>query len=136
MKQKYATPAEVGTNVRSVTQSRFGAVAVNRKFTETVVLEGLVASIGTIGDAYDNAAAERVMGLYKNEAVAKNSPFSTGPLKTLADVEELAFDWLDWCNNRRLHSSLGNVPPDEYERNYYAETHGPINIDAANKTAA
>ena len=96
------------------------------KFTETVALEGLVASIGTIGDAYDNAAAETVMGLYKNEAVAKNSPFSTGPLKTLADVEELTFDWLDWYNNRRLRSSLGNMPPEEYERNYCAETNGPL----------
>jgi len=99
------------------------------KFTETVALEGLVASIGTIGDAYDNAAAETVMGLYKNEAVAKNSPFITGPLKTLADVEELTFDWVDWYNNRRLHSSLGNMPPEEYERNYYAETTGPLSLD-------
>ena len=94
------------------------------KFTETVALEGLVASIGTIGDAYDNAAAETVMGLYENEAVAKNSPFITGPLKTLAHVEEFTFDWVDWYNNRRLHSSLGNMLPEEYERNYYAETTG------------
>lgn len=53
------------------------------------------------------------MGFYKNEAVAKKSPFSMGPLRTLADVEELTFDWLNWYNNRRLHSSLGNVPPDK-----------------------
>ena len=80
------------------------------KFTETVILEGLVASIGTSGDAHDNAAAETVMGLYKKEAVAKNSPFSTGPLRTLADVEEVTFDWFDWDNSRRIHNSLGNVP--------------------------
>ncbi len=72
-----------------------GSQYTSIKFTETVALEGLVASIGTIGDAYDNAATETVMGLYKNEAVAKNSPFVTGPLKTLADVEKLTFDWLD-----------------------------------------
>ncbi|MEB0005009.1 IS3 family transposase [Cryobacterium sp. 10I1] len=113
-----------------------GSQYTSIKFTETVALEGLIASIGTIGDAYDNAAAETVMGLYKNEAVAKNSPFMTGPLKTLADVEKLTFDWLDWYNNRRLHSALGNMPPEEYERNYYAETNGPIDIEAANKTAA
>ena len=113
-----------------------GSQYTSVKFTETVALEGLVASIGTIGDAYDNAAAETVMGLYKNEAVAKNSPFSTGPLKTLADVEELTFDWLDWYNNRRLHSSLGNIPPEEYERNYYAKTNGSLTDEAANKTAA
>jgi len=76
------------------------------------------------------------MGLYKNEAVARTSPFVTGPLKTIADVEKLTFDWLDWYNNRRLHSALGNMPPEEYESSYYAETNGPINIEAANKTAA
>jgi transposase InsO family protein len=113
-----------------------GSQYTSIKFTETVALEGLIASIGTIGDAYDNAAAETVMGLYKNEAVAKNSPFMTGPLKTLADVERLTFDWLDWYNNRRLHSTLGNIPPAEYEDNNYADTNGPINIRAANKTAA
>ena len=106
------------------------------RFTETVALEGLTASIGSVGDAYDNAAAETVMGLFKNEAVAKNSPFRTGPLTTIADVEEITFDWVDWYNNRRLHSTLGNIPPEEYERNYYAETTGPSNGEAANKTAA
>jgi putative transposase len=75
------------------------------------------------------------MGLYQNEAVAKNSPFMTGQLKALADVERLTFDWLDWYN-RRLHSTLANIPPAEYEDNYYAETNGPINIGAANITAA
>ena len=48
-----------------------------------------------MGDAYDNAAAETVMGLYNKEVVAKMSPFVTGPLTTLADAEKLTFDWLD-----------------------------------------
>ena len=109
---------------------------VAMRYTDRVLAAGAAPSVGSVGDAYDNAAAETVMGLYKNEAVAKNSPFVTGPLKTLADVEKLTFDWLDWYNNRRLHSALGNMPPKEYERNYYAETNGPINIEAANKTAA
>ena len=64
------------------------------------------------------------MGLFKNEAVAKNSPFRTGPLTTIADVEEITFDWVDWYNNRRLHNTLGNIPPEKYERNYHAETTG------------
>jgi hypothetical protein len=58
------------------------------------------------------------------------------PAEDLADVEELTFDLVDWYNNRRLHSSLGNMPPEEYERNYYAETTGPLRDGAANKTAA
>ena len=106
------------------------------RFTETVALEGLTASIGSVGDAYDNAAAETVMGLYKNEAIAKNSPFWTGPLKTIADVEETTFDWVNWYNNDRLHSYLGNIPTEEYEQNYYARLIGSSPGDAANKTAA
>jgi len=57
------------------------------------------------------------MGIYTSEAVAKNSPFATGPLRTLADVDVLTFDWVDWYNNRRLHGTLGHVPPEEYEIN-------------------
>ena len=99
-------------------------------------MEGLVASIGTVGDAYDNAAAETVMGKYKNEAIAKNSPFTTRPLKNIADVEELTIDWLDWYNNQRLHGTLGYLSPVELEANYYAETNGSLTDDAANKKAA
>ena len=106
------------------------------RFTETVALEGLVASIGSVGDAYDNAAAETVMGLFKNEAIAKDSPFRTGPLATVGDVEQITFDWVDWYNNDRLHSALGNIPPEEYEQSYYARTIGPSTDDAADKTAA
>ena len=106
------------------------------RFTETVALEGLAASIGSVGDAYDNAAAETVMGLFKNEAIRNGSPFRTGPLKGLADVEEVTFDWVAWYNNERLHSFLGDLPPEEFEANYYAGKTGPSADDAANKTAA
>ncbi|WP_166790437.1 integrase core domain-containing protein [Cryobacterium tagatosivorans] len=41
-------------------------------------------------------------------------PFATGPLRTLDDVDALTFDWVDWYNNRRLHGTLGPVPPEEY----------------------
>lgn len=113
-----------------------GSQYTSIRFTETVDLEGLVASIGSVGDAYDNAAAETVMGLYKNEAVAKESPFRAGALRTITDVEELTLDWVHWYNNERLHSALGNVPPEEYEQNYYARTTGLSTENAADKTAA
>ena len=106
------------------------------RFTETVALEGLVASIGSAGSAYDNAAVETVMGLFKNEAITKGSPFTVGPLRTVTDVEEATIDWVHWDNNQRLHSALGNLPPEEYQRNYHAKNHGPSTGDAANKTAA
>jgi len=66
------------------------------RFTETLALQGLSASIGSIGDAYDNAAAETVFGLFKNEAVASGSPFRTGPLRHLADVEALTMNYVHW----------------------------------------
>ena len=113
-----------------------GSQYTSIRFTETVALEGLTASIGTVGDAYDNAAAETIMGLFKNEAIRNGSPFRTGPLKGLPDVEEVTFDWVSWYNNERLHSFLGNIPPEEYERNYYAQNIGASTGDAANKTAA
>jgi putative transposase len=125
-------PIEAGMIHHSDAGSQYTSV----RFTETVALEGLTASIGSVGDAYDNAAAETVMGLFKNEAVAKNSPFRAGPLRTIADVEETTFDWVTWYNNNRLHSYLGNIPPEEYERNYYARNIDPSTGAAANKTAA
>ena len=73
-----------------------GSQYTSIRFTETLILQGLSASIGSVGDAYDNAAAESTIGLYKNEAVAAGSPFRTGPLRTLNDVETLTINYLDW----------------------------------------
>ena len=106
------------------------------RFTETLVLQGLSASIGSVGDAYDNAAAETVIGLYKHEAVANASPFRTGPLRTLADVETLTTDYVHWYNHHRLHSELGYTSPEEHEQTYYAQPSGPPPGDAANNQAA
>jgi len=75
-------------------------------------------------------------GLYKNEAIANGSPFRTGPLKTITDVQEITFDWVDCHNNQRLHGYLGNIPSEEYEATYYAEQTAPSTGDAANNKAA
>ena len=91
-------------------------------FAETLVLEGIAASIGSVGDAYDNALAETTIGLFKTEAVDRGSPFLTGPLRTIDDVEYATMEWVDWYNGRRLHSQLDYIPPDEYETTYYAQT--------------
>jgi putative transposase len=113
-----------------------GSQYTSIRFTETLTLQGLSASIGSIGDAYDNAAAETVMGLYKNEAIRADSPFRDGPLRTVTDVEKITTDYVDWYNNHRLHSSLGNHTPEEYEQTYYAQPPGPPPGDAANKKTA
>jgi putative transposase len=84
------------------------------------VLKGSAASIGSVGDAYDNALAETTIGLFKTEAVDRGSPFLTRPLSTIHDVEYATMEWVDWSNNRRLHSQLDYVPPEEHEAAYYA----------------
>jgi putative transposase len=106
------------------------------RFTETLALQGLSASIGTVGDAYDNAVAESFMGLFKNEAIAPGSPFRTGPLRTLADVEAITMNYVDWYNNHRLHSLLDLATPEEFETAYYAQETGSPSGEAANKKTA
>lgn len=76
------------------------------------------------------------MDLFKNEAVAKGSPFRAGALKTESDVVEVVFDWVFWYNNDRLHSSLGHQMPEEFEQTYYDENSGSLPDAAAHKTAA
>jgi putative transposase len=98
-----------------------GSQYMSIAFAETLVMEGIAASIGSVGDAYDNALAETTIGLYKTEAVGRNSPFLTGPLRTIDDVEYATMEWVDWYNARRLHSLLDYVPPDDYESAYYAQ---------------
>lgn len=85
------------------------------------MLEGIAASIGSVGDAYDNALAESAIGLFKTEAVSKRSPFLNGPLKTIDDVEFATMGWVDWFNQRRLHSTLDYLTPDEFEEVYYSQ---------------
>ncbi|ALV45376.1 hypothetical protein MB46_07585 [Arthrobacter alpinus] len=116
-----------------------GSQYTSIRYTDTLALEGLQPSIGSVGDAYDNAAAETVMGLFKNEAVAKDAPFRTGELKTESDVIELVFEWVHWYNSDRLHSALDHQTPDEpdeYEQSYYDLQIGSLPDDAAHKTAA
>ena len=71
---------------------------------------------------WNNALAETTIGLFKTEAVGRGSPFLAGPLHTIDDVEYATMEWVDWFNNRRLHSQLSYIPPDEYEAAYYAQT--------------
>jgi putative transposase len=64
-------PAPQGLIHHSAAGSQYTSI----RYTDTLMLEGLQPSIGSVGDAYDNAAAETVMGLFKNEAVVTGSPF-------------------------------------------------------------
>ena len=89
------------------------------RYTEHLKLAGGRPSIGSIGDAFDNALMEGVIGLYKTECI-RTTVFHEGPYKTLADVEYATAGWVDWYNNRRLHGTLGMMTPVEYETAHYA----------------
>lgn len=82
-------------------------------------MEGISPSIGSVGDAYDNALAETINGLFKTECL-RTTIFHSGPFKTIADIEYATAGWVDWYNNRRLHSRLGYQSPAEYEAAHHA----------------
>jgi hypothetical protein len=77
---------------------------------------GALASIGSIGDSYDNAMAESLIGLYKTECIALDGPF-----RTVAELELATCDWVHWFNHERLHSSIGYNTPIEFEHEYYRQ---------------
>ena len=82
-------------------------------FTQRLVDAGVDASVGSVGDAYDNALAESTIGLFKTERIHRQ-----GPWKTLADVELATLEWVDWFNTSRLHSACGRLSPAQYEQRY------------------
>jgi len=92
-----------------------GVQYVSIKYTERLAEAGLVPSVGSIGDSYDNALAETINGLYKAEVIHRR-----GPWRSLEAVEFATLEWVGWFNHRRLLSSIGNVPPAEAEATYYA----------------
>ncbi len=96
-----------------------GSQYVSLAWTEKLALEGIAPSIGSVGDAYDNALMETINGLYKAECI-RTTVFHDGPYRTIAEVEFATAGWVDWYNTRRLHSSLGYVPPAEFEQAHYA----------------
>jgi putative transposase len=96
-----------------------GSQYTSLRFTEHLALEGIAPSIGTVGDAYDNGLMESIIGLFKTECI-RTQLFHPGPFKTLADIEYATAGWVDWYNHRRLHGSIGMVPPAEFEQEHYA----------------
>jgi putative transposase len=118
LRRRQGHPLAGGTIHHSDAGSQYTAV----HFGETLQLDGLIPSIGTVGDALDNALAETTIGLYKTECVRDDSPFRRGPLTTLAVLEEITSAWVHWYNTSRLMHRLGRRPPAEAEASYYATT--------------
>jgi putative transposase len=106
---------------KAVHHSDAGSQYTSVRFAETLMLAGLAGSVGSVGDAYDNALAETTIGLYKTECTREGSPFRTGPIASLAGLEEATSAWVHWYNTQRLMHRLGRRPPAEAEAEYHQQ---------------
>jgi putative transposase len=97
-----------------------GVQYVSIRYTERLAEAGIEPSVGSVGDSFDNALAETVIGLYKAEVIHRR-----GPWRSSEAVEFATLEWVDWFNNRRLLEPIGHVPPAEAEAHYYAEEETP-----------
>lgn len=92
---------------------RYASRSRGRRFTERLAAAGASASVGTVGDAYDNALAESVIGLFKTELIKPR-----GPWRTAEQVELATLEYVDWFNHRRLYEACGDLPPAELKAAY------------------
>ena len=97
-----------------------GTQYVSIKYTDRLMAAGIETSVGSVGDAYDNALAETINGLYKAELIHRR-----GPWRSFEAVEFATLEWVDWFNHRRLMGPIGNIPPAEAEQRYYASLERP-----------
>ena len=99
-----------------VHHSDAGSQYTSIRYTDRLAAAGLAASIGTVGDSYDNAMAEALNGTFKAELVTLH-----GPWRSRRQLEIAIVEWIDWYNHRRLHSEIGDIPPVEHEQNWYRQ---------------
>ena len=93
-----------------------GTQYLSMRYTERLADAGIALSVGSRGDAYDNALAETIIGLFKTEVIRRR-----GPWRHIDAVEFATLAWVDWFNTRRLLEPIGYIPPAEYEERYYEQ---------------
>ena len=93
-----------------------GTQYLSIRYTARLSEAGIEPSVGSVGDSYDNALAETIIGLYKTEVIRLR-----GPWKGVEDVEFATLNWVDWFNKRRLLGPLGHRPPADFEKDYYQQ---------------
>ena len=92
------------------------------RYTQRLAEAGVVASVGTTGDSYDNALAEAFHSLFKAELVRNCEPW-----KNIDDLEIAVAEYVDWFSHRRLHGEIGLIPPSEFEDDFYQQ--GSVSLD-------
>ena len=100
---------------RPVEPSQYTSIAL----TSHLDIRRITASIGSVGDAYDNAMMETGNGLYKTECI-RTTLFHEGPYRDIRDVEYATSGWVRWYNHDRVHSGIGYRTPVQAEAEYYA----------------
>jgi len=108
-----------GTTENLVHHSDRGVQYLSIRYTERLAEAGIEPSVGSVGDSYDNALAESIIGLYKTEVIEQ-----LGPWNNMVAVEIETLGWVDWFNNRRLLEPTGYVPPAEFEELHYERQEG------------
>ena len=91
-----------------------GCQYLSIRYTERLADAGIDTSVGSVGDSYDNAMAETIIGLYKAEEIEAKRPW-----RCPEDVEFATASWVEWFNNRRIFTPIGDIPPAEFEAMYY-----------------
>jgi putative transposase len=99
-----------GADVALVHHSDAGSQYTSYHYSQTLDDHGVLASIGTVGDAFDNAAAESFVDSFKTELIRDRV------WRTRSQLELAVVEYVAWFNNERLHTSLAGVPPTEYEQ--------------------
>ena len=93
-----------------------GAQYLSIKYTERLTQEGIDPSVGSVGDSYDNALAESIIGLFKTEVIN-----FMGPWKSVAQLEWEVCKWVDWYNSKRLHSAIRYQTPKQAEETFWSD---------------
>lgn len=93
-----------------------GVQYVSIRYTERLLDAGIEPSVGSVGDSYDNAMAETVIGLFKTEVIRRREPW-----RHLEAVEFATLEWVNWFNHRRLLEPIGYMTPVEREAMYYEQ---------------
>jgi transposase InsO family protein len=104
-----------GADVALVHHGDAGSQYTSFDYTQTLNDHGVLASIGTVGDAYDNAVAESFVDSFKTELVADRT------WATRSQLELAVLEYVAWFNNERLHEALDDRPPREIEDLYAAQ---------------
>jgi putative transposase len=129
LEQAVWTRQRAGASVDSVVaHTDRGSQYVSIRYTERLAQAGIAASVGTIGDSFDNALAETINGLYKTEMIKPR-----GPWRTLDAVEIATAEWVDWFNHRRLYEYCGDIPPAQAEDHYYARNRTQHQLEPSNQ---